>query len=318
MDVKRLAIFSVVCALAIVAIALMSHRSDAKERLAIATPPEPAAPQQSNRAVPKNEEGLTYFELNEWPGRSTLTYQGVRATVVRQRTDDEGGTTLRISLTGAGLPKAQFETETVFGFYAGFGRLERGATPTLMVVTSVGSAHTAIYELIAAVDGKWRHVSLGVFDGEVHEDWPGDINGDGRADFVFPDTRFVYLFGAYADGYPPPQIFNVTKGQVVDVSASRQFDDFFEQEMTTAEGECRSGQHNTACVDYVATAARLGRFKEVWPNMLKWYDRDSDALPVQGCRKPGVGILDCAEDDQITPSFPESLRIELRRAGYIE
>ncbi len=147
---------------------------------------------------------------------------------------------------------------------------------------------------------------------------PYDMTGDGIADFVMRDNRFLYAFSSYAESYAPPQIFNIIGGKMIDVSTSGKFNTLYLDEMKKAGAQCQPGNSgaNGACPAFIASAARLGKLNQAWAQMIGAYDASVDwALPT-GC---WVSDKDgCPGGEEITyKSYPEALHAFLVRSGFI-
>src|SRR5262249_46861921 len=91
-----------------------------------------------------------------------------------------------------------------------------------------GGAHCCRAGILAEHwPGGWKTVDLGQWDGGFATP-PVDIDGDGAVDFVFVDQRFLYAFGCFACGHAPPEVMNVIRGRVRDVSAAPGFRQLYE------------------------------------------------------------------------------------------
>jgi len=115
------------------------------------------------------------------------------------------------------------------------------------------------------------------------------------------DTRFFYEFTSYVGTPDPPlRIWNMRRGRAVDVSAEPRFRSAYLRDLDGRRAGCLQAGDAAAsdCPAYVATAARLGRFRSAWHDMLRVYDHARDDAPV-GER------------------FPHHLRRFLRANGYL-
>jgi hypothetical protein len=149
--------------------------------------------------------------------------------------------------------------------------------------------------------------------------FPTDLSGDGTADLVLRDDRFLYAFASYAGSMAPPVVLSVRDGGTADVSADPAFAPLFRDAMRRARARCTAKgafERNGACAAYVADAARLGRFDVAWTVMLDAYDRDS-TTGLDTCTADYVNG-DCpAGHEKRFANFPQALRAFLERTGYI-
>jgi hypothetical protein len=196
----------------------------------------------------------------------------------------------------------------------------KNAPPVIMLQSYTGGAHCCRHiQLAGFSNGKLKVLDFGSWDGDEIEA-PSDISGDGVADFVMPDNRFLYAFASYAESYAPPRIFNIVGGKIIDVSSNPSFRALYAKEMQRAGENCRPGFGSTAngaCPSYVAAAARLGKLDEAWSQMLGAYDASVNWQLPSGC---AVEVRDgnCPEALRITyKSYPEALQAFLTQSGYI-
>jgi hypothetical protein len=195
------------------------------------------------------------------------------------------------------------------------------ALPVVMLQSFSGGAHCCNHVQLAGLSGgRLKRVDLGSWDGgEI--DAPRDISGDGVADFVMRDDRFLYAFAPYAMSFAPPQILNVIDGQVVDVSRQPAFRRLYSDTMREAGRVCLSGKdgvtRNGSCPAYLASAARVGELDNAWREMLAAYDPAANWDLPKGCRVKISG--QCPSGYQISyNSYPEALLGFLRDTGYVE
>jgi hypothetical protein len=160
-------------------------------------------------------------------------------------------------------------------------------------------------------------VDLGAYDGSEIA-WPRDLDGDGNADFVVTDDRFLYAFESYAGSFAPPRVLNMVDGRRVDLSADPRFRRIFEKAAAETRKACETGQSpNGACAAYAANAARLGRFDAAWPIVLARHDRELRIWP-DSCKVDRDAEYNCPEGQLIEyPDYPTALRAYLKELGYI-
>lgn len=225
------------------------------------------------------------------------------------------------TLTVAASDMQAFTVDGVAGFENpsasfGVGRLDaRNPVPQVVFTTFSGGAHCCVQiKVLEARQGRWRGVDLGAWDGEL-ADFPKDLDGDGLADFVLYDDRFLYAFASYAESMPPPLILNVAGGKVREVSNQPKYASLFRAHLADARAECLKAS-NAGCAAFVADAARLGLRDWAWGIMLTHYDRASAWGLPEGCAAPQIDGR-CPEGRKVKPAdFPQALEWFLADAGY--
>ncbi|MBC6980487.1 J domain-containing protein [Caulobacter sp. 17J80-11] len=250
-----------------------------------------------------------------WPGRGAqvrsggleLSFEAARGDGgARLTVRDAGGDTVALS-----LPKdAELD-----GARYGVGRLDpdsRGAS-VVLAYRSRGEAGAQL-KVAAPVDRGWKIVDLGPRPGAPLAVFPEEIDGDGVAEFVLPDARFLSVFGPPRQALFPPQILQVRAGQVVDVSDSGRFVAVFRADMEAARPICALGS-NSACAAFVADAARVGRLEWAWSVMLQSYDRKAGWPLPSGCAAEAVPCP--AGQGRRFTGYPAALEDFLRRSGYV-
>jgi hypothetical protein len=208
---------------------------------------------------------------------------------------------------GFPIPSAKF----------GVGKFDRLSDSKQIVLTTYsGGLHCCTkVTVLDLVDGKWRKVQLGLWDGEPLPEFPKDVDDDGTADFVLTDDRFDYAFAPYSDSHKPPRIFNVERGRVVEVGHEPRFDAVYEADMKHAHGGCLKHK-NAACAAFVADAVRLDRRDWAWKIMLANYRPSTDwDFPIK-CKVAKVdGLCPPGQTEQFR-EFPEALAWFLTDTGY--
>jgi hypothetical protein len=154
-------------------------------------------------------------------------------------------------------------------------------TPEFLISRFSGGAHCcAEVQILDLVQGQWRIVDGGSWDGD--EVIPEDTDGDGEAEIVERDNRFLYRYSCYACAAPPVRVFKLVAGTLADVTSSPLYRSLDEKDLPSFREGC-ANHDNGACASYVEAASRLGRRDEAWAFMLEHYDRKSD-----------WGLKDCA------------------------
>lgn len=252
----------------------------------------------------------------EWPGgagRRSWTSGGVTATLARRLQGDAAMPTLTVSSPG----KAPFRIvidDGVAGYssYIAIGSLAPGQSPSVVLQTYTGGAHCCIHlTAVVPVGVAFRAVDFGEWDGD-HIAWPRDVSGDGIADFVFRDQRFLYAFGSYAGSWPPPLVMNIRALKPVDVSADPAFRPLYAADLEQTRKACLvDGDEFSggACAGYLADAARLGQFDGAWAKVARTKAVVGSAYPAS-----------CADAPRPQPcynDFSSAVRAFLREGGYL-
>ena len=187
-----------------------------------------------------------------------------------------------------------------------------------------GSGGVLTVQLIVPTDTGFRAVPIERRDGAYLEgqidDFPRDVSGDGRIDLKLQDSAFDSVFGCNGCTPRPPMLFTLKDGTVIDESRDPALRGVFVRDMARLAPICLSGKRyrNGACAAYVADAARAGRFRSAWGEMLKHYERGGDLW--QACDVPVSAWTDhrCPDGHGTHfTNFPDSLRAFLVRTGYL-
>ncbi|HEX4693099.1 hypothetical protein [Sphingomonas sp.] len=139
-------------------------------------------------------------------------------------------------------------------------------------------------------------------------EWPRDLTGHHRPEFVLRDTRFACRFTSCAGTWYPPRVVALARGQGVDVSNDPALAPLYRADMVKARYACEHDEKEAqgACAGYAADASRLGRLAEAW--------RVIGAQMRRGCRVPFSDV--CPDIDRIPASFPAELAASLEKAGF--
>ncbi|MCB1495066.1 MAG: hypothetical protein KDJ86_04715 [Bauldia sp.] len=190
-------------------------------------------------------------------------------------------------------------------------------TPEVLFASYSGGAHCCTQVIVASeVDGRWVAIPIGEFDGEGG--YLQDANGDGVAEIVTYDNRFLYEFGCYACSAAPLMIIGVRDGRAFDFSAEPAFRAAHRDWLRQLEEGVDAADRWTSpgfLAGWVAAKIRAGEGDDAWRQLNANWDLASD----QGeevCLKP-MDIEDCPKPSRVVLSFPERLKLFLKRTRYL-
>lgn len=202
---------------------------------------------------------------------------------------------------------------------AGFavGKLDLKSDTQQVIFTSyTGGLHCCTkITVLELLEGKWRRIELGLWDGDPLPEFPADVDGDGTPDFLLKDDRFDYAFAPYTESHKPPRIFNINGARVVDVGHAARYDAIYEADMAHTHKGCVKGK-NAACAAFVANASRLGQREWAWEIMLAHYKRATDWDFPTKCRVKRVNDLCPPGKTEQFREFPDALAWFLTDTGY--
>jgi serine protease Do len=166
-------------------------------------------------------------------------------------------------------------------------------------------------------DGKWQVFVIS--DGDDGSGYDlDDLDGDGAAELIGKDDRFLYKFSSYVDSLALPKILKYSAGKAEVVTREPAFKPFLRQKMLLNESYTSPADRKSPgyLAGWVATKSLLDEGKDAWKQMLQAYDRAySDCMIV--C-KVAVPVKDCpiSKQSENNVSFPVSLSIFLTANGY--
>jgi hypothetical protein len=263
-----------------------------------------------------------------------ISYAGVDVTVTppppypddEEVSDEEFAATYadaRITVQFPGLrpfevPKDEYRSSP-YGISVGIGRMAPDdAAPTVLIGGYSGGAHCcAILQAISLIDDSPVSTLLPMKDGEPIGAFPEDIDGDGTRDFEWIDHSLLYAFTSYARSLPAPRIYNLRRGELIDVTREPGFGPFMRDFATHALAACRSGESENAgaCAAYAYALALQGKAEEGIRTAVSlaeepsWYPIDCLAEYADG---------QCPEGKERTfAGFEDALRWMMREHGYL-
>jgi hypothetical protein len=154
-------------------------------------------------------------------------------------------------------------------------------------------------------------------DGEPGGAFPEDIDGDGTRELEWIDNSLLYAFTSYAGSLPVPRIYNLRRGEFVDVTREPGFGPRIRDFAAEALAACRSAESENAgpCAAYAHAMALQGKAEEGIRTAVElagepsWY-------PI-ACTVEWTGDQ-CPEGKLRTfADFEEALRWIMREHGYL-
>jgi hypothetical protein len=262
-------------------------------------------------------------EFAEGAKSATVTAGDVTATVSLVRgakpDPDKDGVVLRVTVGGKPVAetKAVDSGSDVPEAEASIAEIDpTNKHPEVYFTAYSGGAHCCSSVIVATeVGDKWQTVKVGEFDGGG--DYLEDIDGDGIAEIVTVDNRFLYTFDCYACSAAPLTIYTVRAGAVIDVSTDPRFlpahRDWLAQIEDTVDPKER-WKSPGFLAGWVATRIRLGEGAAAWKELNTRWNFAKDAGE-EVC--PIVDDPDkCSRKVRKVMKFPERLKLFLDQNGY--
>ena len=265
-------------------------------------------------------------DFSEHPQSETITGEGAEVTLQPiDRNDDGIDVAAAIRLTGyqSIIVKEGAATNSFVKRGVGIGKLSsHDLAPSILLTGYSGGAHCCgTLKAIVPVAGRLKVLEFEPNDGESDQFFPKDIDGDGVVDFVRQDDSFRYQFSSGAGSFSPPVIFNIYKGNIVDVSTEPAFRTVWEKFAAETRKRCMDrsdNDRNGACAAYVASGARLGKFEAAMTEAVQWANLGKDAELPSGCKVELVQYL-CPKGQEIKFfDFKSALVWFLRKTKYID
>lgn len=188
--------------------------------------------------------------------------------------------------------------------------------PEVYFASYSGGAHCCTTVIVAEqVGDHWVVVPVGDFDGDG--DYLTDADGDGVAEIVTVDNRFLYQFDSYAASAAPLVVYTVRGGEVVDVTAEPRYlaaqRDWLQQLEETVEPNDRWVSRGFLA-GWLAQRIHLGEGPAAWQELNDNWDFASDEG--EDVCLTGGEPEDCEAANLKTVEFPERLRLYLTQNGY--
>lgn len=187
--------------------------------------------------------------------------------------------------------------------------------PEVYFASFSGGAHCCTTVIVAEQVGDgWVAVPVGDFDGDG--DYLNDVDGDGLAEVVTVDNRFLYQFDSYAASAAPLVIYAVRSGEVIDASTETRFLPAHRDWLVRLEESAPEDRWTSRgfIAGWLAEKVRVGEGAEAWQEINANWDSAADAGE-EVC-VTGGDAEECPAEDMKTVKFPEQLRLFLTQNGY--
>ena len=179
-----------------------------------------------------------------------------------------------------------------------------------------GGAHCCSLVIVAThTDRGWTATEVGEFDGDGG--FLEDVDGDGTAEIVTTDDRFLYRFDCYSCSAAPLRVITIRDGAVVELSDDPRFRDahrrWLEQIEEDVEPERRWSSPGFLA-GWMAARIRLGDGEAAWRDLTDHWDFEGDPGAVT-CLT-GAEVDKCPRKSRTLLKFPERLKLFLEQNGY--
>jgi len=179
-----------------------------------------------------------------------------------------------------------------------------------------GGAHCCSRVIVAThTAGGWTATEVGEFDGDGG--FLEDIDGDGTAEIVTTDDRFLYRFDCYSCSAAPLRVITVRNGTVLELSGDPRFRDAHRRWLEQIEEDIEPGRRWSSpgfLAGWMATRIRLGDGEAAWQELIDHWDFDSD--PGSVTCLTGAEADKCPRRSRTVLKFPERLKLFLEQNGY--
>ena len=228
-----------------------------------------------------------------------------------------------ITVTFPGLPPyavpADLYSSSAYGVSVGIGRMAKGdAASTVLVGGYSGGMHCcATLRVVSVVDGQPVSATLPMKDGAPLDRFPRDIDRDGTIDLEWMDDSLRYAFTSGAASWSVPRIYNMRRGEPVDVSREPGFARIYRRFAAETLEECREVEagRNGACAAYAYARALQGdpesgiRTAVSLAEASDWYPFD--------CTVDYVDDICPEGKERQFADFEDALRWIMRKNGYL-
>lgn len=192
-------------------------------------------------------------------------------------------------------------------------------TPEILLSAYSGGAHCC-HELIAYsnIDNNgWEAIEIGSFDASTAPQSVIDMDGDGSAEIVARDGRFLYQFASYAESFTPPQYLGLAGDQVIDKTTNPSLADYIQPEIDGLGPIPEFGEaRNSWLASYAAMLLLLGQ-----DDPLDYATSAFDANVEWGmmqCTDKSIPEGECPKDKMINIGYEAALSDFLTKTGYLK
>jgi len=257
----------------------------------------------------------------------TVEYDGVEVTL--QPFADKTASSVEIIalIKARGFPPISVReglgTVSYHPVEVGIGKLDSSdPVPSVLLGGYSGGAHCcATLIVITPNAGRLKVLEFEAIDGGPETEFPKDINADGIVDLVRQDDSFRYQFSSGAGSVSPPRIFNIYKGQLIDVSDQPAYRPLWLELAKNTRTTCanrRDPDRNGACIALAAAGSRLGNYSSFLKEAVANANDGKDAILPQGCAVELVDYV-CPKGKEIKfYTFEAAANWFLREHGYIQ
>lgn len=194
-------------------------------------------------------------------------------------------------------------------------------TPEVLVMTYSGGAHCCheVFALSNVEDDGWERIEIGTFDAKTAPNLTSisDLDGDGGAELVAADDRFLYQFAFYAGSFVPPRILSLRGFDVVDRTNEPVFSDVLNQALNDLGTAPESGPERNSWLASYAAILLLLKQDDPLDFATSSYDPEVE-WGVMQCTDPAKDEGSCPEDQRINIGFEAALSDFLVETGYLE
>lgn len=207
-------------------------------------------------------------------GDIRVTLGGAEKTVFADTNDAEWrGAVVMVEAPGMAPWRARRDDVQALVWF-GVGLLDAARPgPQVLIGFHTGGMRCCLaYSLLTPENGRWRETSLeevvenSMLEGMI--DWPTDLDGDGRPEWVFSESNTNYM----GEVWQPPVYLQVHDGKVANITDRRSLRPHLRARMNEAEADCRK-HDNRACATLVLMAGKLGGEERAWRVLMENYDR---------------------------------------------
>jgi hypothetical protein len=270
-----------------------------------------------------NQPEFPTTEFAEGASAASVMVGDVTATVRtdRKANPDPAGDLIRLKVTVGGRTVVEAN-----GPDAGFDPPEAEASiaemdpdnghPEVYFTTYSGGAHCCSKIVVAEelADKKWTAVEVGEFDGGG--DYLDDVDGDGLAEVVTVDNRFLYKFDCYACSAAPLTMTTIRNGALVDITTDPRFLPAHREwlkEIEDTVDPAERWQSPGFLAGWVAAKIRVGEGAGAWADLRAHWNLAKDEG--EDVCLTGDDVDNCPKSQVRLMKFPDRLKLFLDQSG---